>query len=373
MLLSTTSSRACERFALLAKSLGPKASQTLIKKFMESGLCASEHVQDVTMSTDEIVPSTNGIGRQEAKKGKKRARETNAAATAFKKQKKSKTTSDADESQLDAPNGIADSEQVDGGKSKHNQHSEDQRIPETQLDKQSNDSIREQVFSDSDLHSQTPFVQETVSFFLTLSPVAHSFPLEGCCAEHISPLLLTYYPPLNGIVLSYSNPRLSEQPEDGAQIQNSEEARKVLGKSMDEYAVTYIWLTAEFLLLRPMVGTVLEGYVNLQNESSLGLLCYNYFNAGIERARLVKDWSWEDAADGSEDNDDLDEHTAGGRFVDGDGNPIEGRVVFKVKDFEASVGTDGVSGSINVTGTLLLDQDDGNLDDTRRQKSALSG
>jgi len=224
------------------------------------------------------------------------------------------------------------------------------------------------------LQSHSPFVQETTSFYLALSPCAYDFPLEGLCAEHISPLLLTYYPPLKGIVLSYSNPRLSEHP-DGElkpQASSSKEAKVVLSRSIDEYAVTYVWLTAEFTVFRPKQGTYLEGYVNLQNESILGLVCYNYFNAGIERSRLPKDWRWvgDNAEQGKGKRKQFQEGE--GYFVNGEGEKVDGSLAFRVKDFEATAGSEMSVGSINIYGTLVSEEDDRRLDDEERQQGLVS-
>lgn len=221
------------------------------------------------------------------------------------------------------------------------------------------------------LTSKSPFVQQTASFYLALSPIAHQFPLEGLCAEHISPLLLTYYPPLKGVVLSFNDPRLSESPEQGAKVAKSKEAKVVLGKSVDEYAVTYVWLTVELLVFKPRRGTVLEGYVNLQNESILGLICYNYFNAGIERSRLPKDWQWveDEAQEESGEMSRRGRREAAGHYVNADGNKVEGKIVFKVKDFEATPGAETGSGSINIYGTLLAESEDAKVDEEVRQKS----
>lgn len=220
------------------------------------------------------------------------------------------------------------------------------------------------------VESQSPFAQQTISFYLALSPCAHDFPLEGLCAEHISPLLLTYYPPLKGVVLSYDNPRISEHPDDqqGPQASSSNQAKTVLARSIDEYAVTFVWLTADFLLFRPQRGTHMEGHVNLQNESILGLMCYNYFNAVIERYRLPKDWRW---VGDDEDVEGKWKQKAGkegeGYWVDGDGKKVEGKLVFKVRDFEATPGSETGAGSINIHGTLLPDGEDTRQDDEERQ------
>lgn len=217
------------------------------------------------------------------------------------------------------------------------------------------------------LEKHSPFVQLTMSFYLGLSPCANNFPLEGLCAEHISPLLLTYYPPLAGVLLSYSNPRLSERPEDGfrtAANSGEKTTETVLAKAINEYAVTYVWLTAEFVVFRPSKGTWLEGYINLQNESLLGLVCYNYFNAGIDRSRLPADWRWvANGMNGIEKNVAQGE----GYWLNGDGEKVEGRIVFRVLDFEAMHGSEAVGGSINIIGTLLSEGEERKVEDEERQ------
>ncbi|EME46515.1 hypothetical protein DOTSEDRAFT_70501 [Dothistroma septosporum NZE10] len=180
---------------------------------------------------------------------------------------------------------------------------------------------------------KSPLIQQTTSLYLTLSPTAyddtkdgaeprvHSMPVKGLCAEHIAPHLLSYYSPLNGILLNFSNPRISETSED---IFRTETA-PVLSHSIDEYAVSYVWLTCDFLIFRPSKGVKLDGVVSLQSESVLGLLCYNYFNAAIEREKLPEDWNWN-----------------GEKWLDGAGKEVSSAITFIVEDFEAS-GQDGIS------------------------------
>ncbi|EME83582.1 uncharacterized protein MYCFIDRAFT_18374, partial [Pseudocercospora fijiensis CIRAD86] len=125
----------------------------------------------------------------------------------------------------------------------------------------------------------------TTSFYLALSPCAYSDPLGGLLAEHISPHLLSYYPPLNGVLLAFENARMSESPD-----QVSEGPSDVLARSFNEYAVSFLWLTCDFLVFRPSPGTYLEGDVNLQNEGLLGLICFNYFNVSIPKENMPSDW-----------------------------------------------------------------------------------
>jgi len=167
----------------------------------------------------------------------------------------------------------------------------------------------------------SPFHVQTASLYLPLAPVSQKYPLEGLCAEHISPLILTYYPPFNGVLLSFSNPRLSEKP-------YGNDGETVLLQNIDEYAVSWCWLTAEFLLFKPEKGALLEGYINLQNEGHLGIVCWNLFNASIERKRLPEDWEWRDVSQMRNDEDAGPGETyaeeGAGYYVDGEGNKVEG-------------------------------------------------
>ena len=225
--------------------------------------------------------------------------------------------------------------------------------------KEKTNSTVQPAKSKKSLLQHSPFVQQTTSFYLALSPCAHGFALEGLIAEHISPLILTYSPPLKGILLSYENPRMSEQP-GGVQVKSSKDAKAVLSQSINEYGVTFVWLTAEFTIFKPRRGTYLEGVVSVQNESMLGLVCYNYFNAMIERDKLPKDWKWVDDGDeGPQTQKKRGRAFQGaGHYEDGAGIEIEGRLVFRVDDFEANPGSDGGPGTVSIVGTLRFDNDE---------------
>lgn len=199
--------------------------------------------------------------------------------------------------------------------------------------------------------SGSPFHTQTASLYLPLAPISQRKPLEGICAEHISPLILTYYPPLSGVILSYSNARMSENPfqDDGSET---------LLQCIDEYAVSWAWVTADFLLFKPERGGELEGYINLQNEGHLGLVCWNLFNASIERQRLPEDWEWVGVDKATKPIDSILPTGSGnyaeagiGYFVDGEGNKIEGTIKFRVKDIESS--HDRERGFLSIEGTML--------------------
>lgn len=231
-----------------------------------------------------------------------------------------------------------------------------------------------------DLDTRSPFVKQTTSLYLPLTPVAYNYPIQGLCAEHLSPYLLSYYPPLDGILLSYSNPRLSASPHNVPSSVPSDvepsSAPIVLAQSIDEYGVSFAWLTADFTLLRPARDSVIEAQVRVQNPSYLGLVCWNFFNGSIERRRLPADWKWvtSDRAaaaleDGAEEADDEAEGDTGeGYWVNAEGEKVEGMIRFRVRDFESAPMTERERGFINIEGTLLGPEDDKKVDDEIKEK-----
>jgi len=201
----------------------------------------------------------------------------------------------------------------------------------------------------------SPFHMQTSSLFLPLAPISQKTPLEGLCAEHLSPLILTYYPPLAGVLLSYHNARLSEKPfgNDGSS--------DVLLQNIDEYAVSWAWVTAEFLLFKPEKGAWLEGYVNLSNEGHIGIVCWNLFNASIERKRLPGDWKWRGVEGREEGDGEEDVYAEGGMgcWVDGEGNEVKGMVKFRVREIESS--HDRERGFLSIEGTMLSEEAENEL------------
>lgn len=115
-------------------------------------------------------------------------------------------------------------------------------------------------------------------------------------------------------------------------------------------------MTAEFLLFKPEAGTWLEGYVNLSNEGHLGIVCWNLFNASIERKRLPSDWTWSGVQEREEQDGEEDVYAEEGvgYFVDGEGKKVEGLVRFRVRQIESS--PDRERGFLSIDGTMLSEE-----------------
>ncbi|KAL8871419.1 MAG: hypothetical protein Q9174_002743 [Haloplaca sp. 1 TL-2023] len=243
----------------------------------------------------------------------------------------------------------------------------------------------------SDSIGQSPFHLQTTSLYLSLPPIAQSYPLQGLCTEHLSPLILTYCSPLGGIVLSYQNVRLSTRPQ-GTSGSKEETA---LAQSIDEYAAPHVWVTADFLLFRPRKRNRIEGWINLQNEGNIGLICWNFFSASIEKKRLPRTWKWRSNYPGRKTskqklkdivrNDSLplaqvqsesgtnEVDDAQGYFEDQITGRVQGPIKFWVKDVDTSRNSGGDNGFISIEGTLLQGVEEQELSHSELREAGLRG
>lgn len=261
----------------------------------------------------------------------------------------------------------------------------------------------------------SPYTLTTATLYLPLSPISISptHALASLLAEHLSPLLLTYYPPLKGIVLAYSNASISSTPPtvastSGSGSQDFNPQPLTLATSANEYGVLYVYLTATFLVFRPQKGQILEGWVNVQSEGFLGAVVLNLFSVGIERKRLPTDWKWvppgeeadnspetngvktdedsdtsekpsfnsekehfqpvslasdanplseinQDQTTGTENDDDA---AAEGYFQSVSGHRVRGTVRFRVLDIDVIPGTDRERGFLSIEGTMLSPEEE---------------
>lgn len=266
--------------------------------------------------------------------------------------------------------------------------------------------------------SGSPYSLTTATLYLPLAPISISstHALQSVLAEHISPLLLTYYPPLKGIVLAYSHASISSTPPSSTPRNSSDPNPKPLtmARSADEYGVLYVYLTATFLVFRPQRGQTLEGWVNVQSEGFLGAVVLNLFSVGIERKRLPTSWTWvppgedgepsENAAkDATTDDesganavppsfdaekelfqpaaladDELDiegeaeeEEAASGHFQSVSGYKVRGNVKFRVVDIDVIPGSERDRGFLSIEGTMLTVEEEEALLTAERQGQAL--
>jgi DNA-directed RNA polymerase I subunit RPA43 len=211
--------------------------------------------------------------------------------------------------------------------------------------------------------------------YLPVPPITNEYPLAGTIANSLSPLLLTYYPPLKGIILSFSNARFASQPDaDGG---------GGFARIIDCYAQPHTWVTAEVLLLRPVKGAWMEGVVQFQTESHVGLVVWNVFHAIVGRHRMPADWKWvslEKSAAGPESDIVPDQWvvaTVGGaKYADGrskskntvgayfdQSGKVEGTLAFRALDFDFDFERPGNLSLVTIEGSFLTEEEDRKADE----------
>ncbi|RPB25205.1 hypothetical protein L211DRAFT_836529 [Terfezia boudieri ATCC MYA-4762] len=193
--------------------------------------------------------------------------------------------------------------------------------------------------------ASNPFKTVTTRLYLPISPLYSPYPWLSLESDHLDPLILTYYPPLRGIILSYRNIRFNQR---GARIQA-------------DSPFAFTWITVDFLLWCPQKGDFLEGWVNLQSESHIGLLVLNTFNVSVPRGKIPRRWSWcekrvgfapaevkpveeelkdpesmegVEGAEGLEEEEEAEEDLGG--WMDEKGEYVDGLLRFKVETVKAS-------------------------------------
>ncbi|KAL4897443.1 hypothetical protein BDV59DRAFT_44921 [Aspergillus ambiguus] len=236
------------------------------------------------MAVDEMdIDSRPVPTAPESEKERKRKHKTKDASSSSPSKKKRKHESTGDEpSSLDK-------------KSKKKSKSKEKEPSQSQS--KSKAPATASISKPSPTTPDSPYALTTATLYLPLSPISISptHALASLLAEHLSPLLLTYYPPLQGIVLAYSNASISSTPPSSSTAADPQDPNPqplTLAKTSGEYGVLYVYLTATFLVFRPQRGQILEGWVNVQSEGFLGAVVLNLFSVGIERKRLPSTWRW---------------------------------------------------------------------------------
>ncbi|KAK6496576.1 hypothetical protein TWF481_001576 [Arthrobotrys musiformis] len=200
----------------------------------------------------------------------------------------------------------------------------------------------------------SPYALTTASRYLSISPAYSSTPAVGIQRDHLDPLVFKYDPILNGIILLHQNLRFQSP------------AAKILGES----PFAFVWCLVEFMLWKPTVGMVLEGFVNHVSPSHLGMLYGNVFSVSVTAAGIPGDWRFVAAEGGDGVGGEEEEVYTGdggkrrerqkpvggtdpiegltkamGRWFDSEGNEVEGLRKFVVTAVKADGGMLSLEGS----------------------------
>ena len=266
-----------------------------------------------------------------------------------------------------------------------------------------------------DDNTPSPFHSVRLSLYLPLSAISlsPSTALASVQAEHLAPLLLTYFAPTRGVVLAFTDTTLSttRPPLDGPTPTPSSSTSPIFAHCADDCGVSYVWLTTTFLVFRPTPTHALTGWINVSSDTFVGLIAYNFFQAGVAKTRIPGDWRWigpgadlaqarkrskrkkirirSEDPDGDEDPMDVDmdadadidstqttqvaatataeededeeaedDYDGTGYFVTGDGSRAKGNLPFRIVDVDVVPGHDREKWGLQIEGTLLGPEDE---------------
>lgn len=148
----------------------------------------------------------------------------------------------------------------------------------------------------SDVTENSPFHTARASLYVPCPAISLSTALPSLISTHLTPLLLTYYPPLDGIILSISDVNISSkastEPGKPLELPTSSPNSPQLALCADEGGVSFTWLSFTATTFRPGPSSTLSGYINVASEGFIGLVLYNYFQVGIAKNRIPPGWKW---------------------------------------------------------------------------------
>lgn len=240
---------------------------------------------------------------------------------------------------------------------------------------------------------QYPFFTQTFSQRIPIWPAAFDEPLTKTAREYLDPMLNRYSPQFKGVLLAYKNVNLSDRPLRADPKHPPTDETPVMLESFECYAPPFAWLTADLHLFVPSRGAWMEGEINLQSEGHVGVVCFEKFNASISRRSLPRGWKWveqdeEELAAAGEEADPFQENgqevegegegegetsaeadgqdggmkeveaaprlRSTGYWVDENGDKVDGKIYFRIKNF--SSGSTGDYTYLSLQGTMLDDE-----------------
>lgn len=202
----------------------------------------------------------------------------------------------------------------------------------------------------------TPFHTARTSLYVPVPAISLTTALPSLISTHLTPLLLTYYPPLNGIILTIIDAHISSAASDlpgkplvlPTTTTPIPQGTPTLALCADTSGVSFVWLTFTATTFSPTPSSTLTGHINVTSEGFVGLILHNYFQVGIAKSRIPRSWKWT-APGGS------------GSRTSSKKQPKKGRIRDAENEENSQVEAEHESGS---TATMLPDSQASNTQDT---------
>lgn len=187
------------------------------------------------------------------------------------------------------------------------------------------------------------------TLYVSVAPCHSTNPINGIKAQHLDPMIMSYFAKGQGVVLSYSNVSVSKEHHS----LDTNDQPITIAKVGDSTPFLFMWITVDFLIWRPQIGDTLEGYIYMQTASHIGLLVHDTFNASIKFRNIPQDWefvpSQADEFGEAEEQEDAksSKFRSYGYWADGSGTKVEGKITFAVRAIHST------GRMLSVEGTLV--------------------
>lgn len=188
------------------------------------------------------------------------------------------------------------------------------------------------------------FHRVTTRLYVSLAPVFFNEPINGIEQQHLNPLLMTFFPETKGVILAYSNVKFLNQ-----NYAVDHDSVSLVGTVKYDTPYVFMWISVDFLVWRPKVGDVIEGYSYMQTPSHIGLLVLDGFNASIKKYSIPSNWEFVANAvdEGNETSEESGNIRSMGHWVDENGVKVEAELKFTVKALHTT------GKLVSLEGTLL--------------------
>ncbi|KAG4302029.1 hypothetical protein PCANB_001908 [Pneumocystis canis] len=172
-----------------------------------------------------------------------------------------------------------------------------------------------------------PFYNLEIESYISIPPVYSNCPMEGV-KYYLDTMILSYLPNIQGIMLAHRNCEFIDKE----------------AKIYHESPFAFAWVKFEMLIWRTQTDDFLEGIVNLQSPSHIGLLVSGFFNASIPKNGIPKGWFYQEIMSQKEV-----EQNKNGYWIDEEKKAI--KVGDKITFWTVKLET--IGGIVNIEGTLI--------------------
>lgn len=198
-----------------------------------------------------------------------------------------------------------------------------------------------------------------IRLYVSLAPMYLENPEQGIMKQHLNPMVMKYNNAVGGVVMGYKDLKILD-------VKPEEDDSEYLVKVTPDTPFSFTWCSVNLYVWQPQVGDVLEGNIFIQSASHIGLLIHDSFNASIKKNNIPYDWTFvqneedsrtEDVEDTTAESDSHNKDTqyknsSIGHWVDSNGEQIDGKLKFTVRNIYTT------GRVISVDGTLITDENE---------------